>query len=121
LNVTVQWAAGEDEVLCLVSTLPADEQPHVVYEMRYWIETLFGSHKSRGFQLARTHMTTPEHSDRLVLALAIATCLVLGLGTHLILLSLVLKMERLALLPRIICVRRITILRTSGLLPALHP
>jgi hypothetical protein len=30
-------------------------------------------------------MTTPEHIDRLILALAIATCLTLGLGTHLIL------------------------------------
>ena len=75
LNVTTQWAEGEDEVLCLVSTLPESEQPHVVYEMRYWVETLFGNHKSRGFQLARTHMTDPEHIDRLVLVLVIATCI----------------------------------------------
>jgi hypothetical protein len=87
LNVTVQWAEGEDEVLCLVSTLPADEQSHVIYQMRYWIETLFGNHKSRGFQLARTHMTNPEHIDRLVLVLAVATCIALGLGTHLILIG----------------------------------
>jgi hypothetical protein len=52
--------------------------------MRYWIETLFGNHKSRGFQLARTHLTDPEHIDRLILAIAIATCFTLGLGTHLI-------------------------------------
>ena len=87
LNVTAQWAEGEDEIICLVSTLSPGEQPHVIYEMRYWIETLFGSHKSRGFQLARTHMTTPEHIDRLILVLAIATCLTLGLGTHLILIQ----------------------------------
>ena len=94
LNVTAQWAEGEDEVICLVSTLPASEQPHVVYEMRYWIETLFGNHKSRGFQLARTHMTTPEHIDRLVLVLAIATCLTLGLGTHLILIGQTHQVDR---------------------------
>lgn len=87
LNVTVQWAAGEDEPVCLVSTLPVSQQPQLIYEMRYWVETLFGNHKSRGFQLSRTHMTTPEHIDRLVLALAIATCLTLGLGTHLILIQ----------------------------------
>ena len=87
LNVTTQWAEGEDEVLCLVSSLPECEQPHVVYEMRYWVETLFGNHKSRGFQLTRTHMTDPEHIDRLVLVLAIATCIALGLGTHLILIK----------------------------------
>ena len=34
--------------------------------------------------LARTQMTTPEHIDRLILAMAIATCLALGLGTHLV-------------------------------------
>ena len=38
--------------------------------MRYWIETLFGNHKSRGFQLARTYLTNPEHIDRLILAIA---------------------------------------------------
>jgi hypothetical protein len=29
-------------------------------------------------------MTTPDHIDRLVLAIAIATCITLGWGTHLI-------------------------------------
>ncbi len=87
LNVTTQWAEGEDEVLCPVSTLPESERPHVVYEMRYRVETLFGNHKSRGFRLARTHMTDPEHIDRLVLVPAIATCITLGLGTHLILIG----------------------------------
>jgi hypothetical protein len=87
LHVTTQWAEGEDEVICLVSTLPASERPHVIYEMRYWVETLFGNHKSRGFQLARTQMTDPEHIDRLVLVLAVATCIALGLGTHLTLIG----------------------------------
>jgi hypothetical protein len=94
LNVTAQWAEGEEEVICLVSTLPASEQPHIIYEMRYWIETLFGHHKSRGFQLTRTHMTNPEHIDRLVLALAIATCIALGLGTHLILIEETRRVDR---------------------------
>jgi hypothetical protein len=47
-------------------------------------ESVINNQKSRGFQLARTQMTTPEHIDRLILALAIATCISLGLGTHLI-------------------------------------
>lgn len=94
LTVTVQWAEGEDEPLCLVSTLAAQAAPHTVYKIRYWIETLFGNHKSRGFQLARTHMTTPEHIDRLVLAISIATCLTLGLGTHLILIEKTHRVDR---------------------------
>jgi hypothetical protein len=84
LTLTVQWGEHEKEPLCLISNLPAGESPHVVYDRRYWVETLFGNCKSRGFQLARTEMTTPEHIDRLVLAITIATCLTLGLGTHLI-------------------------------------
>ena len=87
LTLTVHWEAGCQEPLCLISNLNPAEQPHVLYEMRYWVETLFGNCKSRGFQLARTRMTTPEHIDRLILGLAIATCLALGLGTHLIVIN----------------------------------
>jgi hypothetical protein len=87
LTMTVHWEEGCQEPLCLISNLAPDEQPHLIYDMRYWVETLFGNCKSRGFQLARTHMTTPEHIDRLILGLAIATCLALGLGTHLIVIN----------------------------------
>jgi hypothetical protein len=87
LTMTVHWEEGCKEPLCLISNLAPDEQPHLIYDMRYWVETLFGNCKSRGFQLARTHMTTPEHIDRLILGLAIATCLALGLGTHLIVIN----------------------------------
>ena len=82
-TLTVHWGAGEEEPLCLVSSLPPTLNPHLIYEMRPWIETLFGNNKSRGFQFARTHITEPEQLDRLFLILAIATCMMLGLGTHL--------------------------------------
>ena len=82
-TLTVHWGQGEDEPLCLVSSLPPGLNPHLIYALRPCIETLFGNQKSRGFQLARTHMTDPEHIDRLFLILAIATCMMLGLGTHL--------------------------------------
>lgn len=84
LTLTVHWGEKEEEPICLVSTLSASASPHLIYEMRAWIETLFGNHKSRGFQLARTHLTQPEQIDRLFLALAIATCQILGVATHLI-------------------------------------
>ena len=87
LTMSVHWEEGCDEPLCLISNLSAAEHPHLIYERRYWVETLFGNCKSRGFQLARTQMTTPAHIDRLILGLAMATCLALGLGTHLIVIN----------------------------------
>lgn len=94
LTATVQWGKGQNEPICLISSLSAMQLPHEVYEMRYWIETLFGNHKSRGFQLARTHLTDPEHIDRLILAIAIATCFTLGLGTHLIIIKQAHQVDR---------------------------
>ena len=58
------------------------QQPHLVYARRFWIETLFGSCESRGFGLARTHLTDPEPIERLILAIALATHMPLGLATH---------------------------------------
>lgn len=82
LTLTVHWGKDEDDPLCLVSILPARACPEQIYQRRPWIETFFGNQKSRGFQLARTHLTIPEQIDRLVLVLAIASCMILGLGTH---------------------------------------
>ncbi len=87
LTMTVHWEEGADEPLCLISNLPPSSQPHLIYDKRYWVETLFGNCKSRGFQLARTQMITPAHIDRLILSIAIATCMALGLGTHLIVIN----------------------------------
>ena len=85
LTLTGQWEERYSEPIYLISSLSAAQSPHVIYEMRYTIETLFGNNKSRGFQLERTHLTEPEKIDRLFLVLAIATCQVLGLGTYLVL------------------------------------
>lgn len=94
LTMTVQWDDQEDEPLCLISTLAIHQAPHAVYDMRFWIETLFGQQKSRGFALNRTQMTTPEHIDRLLLAVAIASCLTLGLGTHLVIIKQTKRVDR---------------------------
>jgi hypothetical protein len=85
LTLTIQWAIDQQEPLFLISNLPVDRQPQVIYERRFWIETLFGNAKSRGFELARTHLSDPAHIDRLILAIAIATHVTLGLGTQLVL------------------------------------
>lgn len=94
LTMTVHWDKEVEEPLCLISTLAPHEAPHCVYEMRFWIETLFGQQKSRGFALNRTQMTTPAHIDRLLLAVAIASCLTLGLGTHLVIINQTKQVDR---------------------------
>jgi hypothetical protein len=87
LTMTIQWNEGEPEPLCLISNLSGSSHPYRLYDMRYWIETLFSNCKSRGFALGRCQMVTPAHIDRLLLAVAIATCVTLGLGTHLIVIN----------------------------------
>lgn len=94
LTMTVHWDKDEAEPICLISTLALGEAPHCIYQMRFWIETLFGQQKSRGFALNRTQMTTPAHIDRLLLALAIASCLTLGLGTHLVIIKQTKQVDR---------------------------
>lgn len=84
LIMIIQWDEGQDEPLCLISNPDSSEPAHWLYDKRFWVETLFGNCKSRGFQLDRVLMTDPAHIDRLMLAIAIATSLMLGLGTHLI-------------------------------------
>jgi hypothetical protein len=94
LTMTVHWDKDEEEPLCLISTLAVVDAPHCIYQMRFWIETLFGQQKSRGFALNRTQMTTPEHIDRLLLAVVIASCLTLGLGTHLVIIKQTKRVDR---------------------------
>lgn len=94
LTMTVHWEQDAEEPLCLISTLAPTEAPHAVYEMRFWIETLFSQQKSRGYALNRTRMTKPAHIDRLLLALAIASCLTLGLGTHVVIIKQTKRVDR---------------------------
>jgi hypothetical protein len=66
LTLTIQWGVDEKQPLCLISNLAVAQQPHLVYERRFWIETLFGSCKSRGFDLARKPARTSPFQNRLI-------------------------------------------------------
>ncbi len=46
-NLTVHWAADEDEPWCLATNLDVEESLEV-YAKRFWIEEMFSDHKSRG-------------------------------------------------------------------------
>lgn len=83
LTFTIHWGKDEEEPLYLISKLPLEERAHLLYDHRYWVETLFANFKSRGFDLAQTHLTDPKRIERLILVLAIATCIALHVGTEL--------------------------------------
>lgn len=82
LSVTIHWEEQEADPLYLIASLPTGQLPHLLYEYRFWIETLFAHFKSRGFNLDKTHLTKPEQIDRMILVLAIATCIALHIGTE---------------------------------------
>jgi hypothetical protein len=54
------------------------------YAKRTWTEELFRDEKSSGFHWEESHVTDPEHAARLVLVIALATYLALGLGSRVI-------------------------------------
>ena len=54
------------------------------YAKRVWTEELFRDEKSSGFPWEQSHVTDPGHAARLVLLMALATILALGLGSRVI-------------------------------------
>lgn len=77
LNVCVAWGDDYEHPWCLVSTRDIDPQD---YADRFDQEVSFRDLKSDGFQWHRSHVWIPEHTDRLLLILAIAYALVLAVG-----------------------------------------
>ena len=78
-NLTIHWAAGEDEAWILATNLEMQESIRV-YERRFWIEEMFSDHKSRGLNLERTRITDPNRLERLVVAMTIAYLWIMEIG-----------------------------------------
>lgn len=62
----------EEESLIVLTNMPSPDKAIEAYRRRWEIETLFGSLKSRGFNLEDTHMSHPDKIATLVAILAIA-------------------------------------------------
>lgn len=77
--VYLVWELGYAEPLCLFSN-EADVQAEV-YQRRYYQECGFRDLKSDGFQWQDSRVWLPEHVERLVLVLALATLWTLTEGT----------------------------------------
>ncbi len=66
------WEAKHTEPLYLITSL-ADAQVAVErYRLRFRIECMFADHKSRGFQIDKSHLAAPERLARLLIATNLA-------------------------------------------------
>src|SRR3954469_16163921 len=82
--VAACWRRDYDGPWLLVSD--RDDGPRLFgrYLKRTWTEELFRDEKSSGFHWEESHVVAPEHAARLVLIIALATYLALGLGSRVI-------------------------------------
>lgn len=78
--VIAWWDARYPDPIYLVSNLPSVPAACDWYRKRAHIETFFSDQKSRGFQLAKSHVSDPARVMRLMLATCFAYLWVIYLG-----------------------------------------
>jgi hypothetical protein len=83
-QVAACWRRDGDGPWLLVSDRPDGPRMFARYAKRTWAEELFRDEKSSGFRWEESHVKDPEHGSRLVLLIALATYLALGLGSRVI-------------------------------------
>lgn len=81
-SVVAYWGRRHKSPLCLVSNLPARWSIISLYRRRYPIEATFRDYKSHGWQWERGQVTDPDHIERLLVGMALATWLALMAGTQ---------------------------------------
>lgn len=81
-SVVVHWGKRHKAPLCLVTNLGARWEVIYGYRQRYAIEAFFRDCKSAGWQWEANQVTSLAHTERLLVGLALATWLVVGVGTR---------------------------------------
>jgi len=81
-SVIVAWGRGHKHPLCLVSDLGTHWYLLRLYRRRSPIEATFRDYKSSGWQWEQGQVTNLEHLERLLVGMALATWIVLGIGTQ---------------------------------------
>lgn len=79
-SVVAVWAPGAKERLVVITDLPPTWEGLRHYDRRFWIEAGFRTDQTQGWQWEACQVTDLEHHARLLVAMAWATLLVLGLG-----------------------------------------
>lgn len=79
-SLVVYWGGRHRKPLCLASDLPPRWELISLYRRRYPIEGTFRDYKSYGWHWEQGQVRCLEHLQRLLVAMALATCLALLLG-----------------------------------------
>jgi hypothetical protein len=80
--VVVYWGKHHKTPLCLVTSLRAAWEVIALYRQRYAIEAFFRDCKRAGWEWERNQVTCLAHTQRLLVGLALATWLTVGVGTQ---------------------------------------
>lgn len=79
--VVMHWKEKEEEPWLLVSDYGCTRRVLRLYGMRARIEAMYSDMKTRGFDLHKTRLRSPERIERLILAIAIIYLWFLALGS----------------------------------------
>jgi hypothetical protein len=79
-HVVAEWPAREHEPWLLITSLPPRQKWCRRYRKRMWQEESFRDEKSHGFHWHQSRVWHPEHADRLLLAMQLATWMTMILG-----------------------------------------
>jgi hypothetical protein len=82
VHLVGEWGHGYAEPLVVLTSLPPRWTVLSRYARRFWIEMAFRQDKSRGWDWQHSQVRIPAHQERLLLALAWASLLVLSLGAQ---------------------------------------
>jgi len=78
-NLSVHWAAAEDEPWVLATNLELEESVGI-YGKRFWIEEMFSDHKSRGLNLEKTRLKDSDRIQKLMIAVTLAYLWLMEIG-----------------------------------------
>ena len=82
VSVVGTWASGQEQKLVVLTDLPAHWKVLRWYRRRFWIEAGFRQDKRKGWQWESSQVRTLAYQERLLLAMAWASLLVLSVGVE---------------------------------------
>jgi len=78
--VIIWWGKEYKEPIYLVTNMDCAQEACRWYKCRFIIETFFSDQKSRGFNLQKSHLSSPKRVERLLIASCIAYIWIIYLG-----------------------------------------